>query len=121
MQTETARNSANDNYKEFTGTDYYYDHGFGFKTTDGAQQLAEDYGANWFIDLIISHQTSAKVRAEGFQVWKLTRIDGTHFKAVCEDGNDNVVVTQDIEYSDFKDDSVTMWCVDRVILLPSEY
>lgn len=121
MQTEHARKSANDNYAEYRGTDHYYKHGFGFTTTDGAQQLAEDYGANWFIDLIISHQTNAKVRAEGFQVWKLQRVEGDQFKAICEDGNDNVVVTQEIEYSDFKDDSVTMWCIDKVILLPSEY
>jgi hypothetical protein len=120
MET-TARKNANDNYEQFTGTENWYKHWLGLRYTDGVKQVADDYGAYWFIDLIGSHQNDPKVRAEGFQVWKLSRVKDDKFKAVCEDGNDNKITSQDIDYSDFKDDELTFWFVDNVILLPSEY
>lgn len=119
--TTTTRKNANDNYQQFTGTYHYYKHWLGFHYTDGVAQVAEDYGANWFIDVIASHQGNKRVKAEGFQVWKLSRLKDDEFIAVCEDGNNNKVVSQKIPFSDFRDDNLTMWLVDRVIMLPSEY
>lgn len=119
--TTTPRKNANDNYQQCTGTDHYYNHWLGFQYTDGVAQVSEDYEAYWFIDVIASHQCHAKVRAEGFQVWKLKRTKDDKFMAICEDGNNNRVTQQAIPFSDFKDDEVTMWLVNRVIMLPSEY
>lgn len=114
--------NANTNYSEFTGTENWHKHWLpGFTYTDGVKQVAEDYGAFWFIDLIVSHQTNAKVRNNEFQVWKLSRVKDDKFIATCEDGNYNKITEQKIPFSDFKDDELTMWCVNRVILLPSEY
>jgi hypothetical protein len=115
------RKNANDNYQQFTGSEHWYKHFLGFTYTDGVKQVAEDCGAYWFIDLIASYFTNPKVRAEGFQVWKLTRVKDDQFRAICEDGNNNKVVSQNIDFSDFKDDELTFWCVGKVIMLPSEY
>lgn len=113
--------NANNNYQEFTGTDHYYKHLSGYQYTDGVAQIAEDYGAYWFIDLILSYQGNKKIRGEGFQVWKLERKEDSKFRATCDDGNGNIFIIQNIEYSDFRDDELTFWLVSGIILLPSEY
>jgi hypothetical protein len=94
--------------------------------TDGARFVAEECGAYWLADLIASHQTNAKVRAEEFQVWKLAKY-GKGWKASAEDGNGNVIAVQLIGYSDFPlEEGITLWANRNelngiTILLPSEY
>jgi hypothetical protein len=105
----------------YHGTDGYYKYLMGTKLTSGVKALAEEYGCFWFLDVITSVQHMEKVKAEGFQVWKLTRVKDDEFKVVMEDGNDNVIYKQKIGFSNFKDDTLTLWLVDSVILLPSEY
>jgi hypothetical protein len=39
----------------------------------------------------------------------------------CEDGNDNVVYTKQIEYTDFPQEGITLYFTNNTILLPSEY
>ena len=39
----------------------------------------------------------------------------------CDDGNDNVVFTKTIEYTDFPLDEITLYFANNVIHLPSEY
>jgi hypothetical protein len=124
---------SNDNYQplfepelkvpeqSYHGTDGYYKYLMGTKLTSGVKATAEEYGCFWFLDIIASVQHMEKVKAEGFQVWKLTRVKADEFKVVMEDGNDGVVYTQKISFSNFKDDALTLWLVDSVILLPSEY
>src|SRR3990167_5297686 len=55
----------------FSGTENWYRHPFGIVYTDGVQFLAEQAQAYWLIDAIASHQHTAKVRREPFQVWTL--------------------------------------------------
>ena len=62
-----------------------------------------------------------RVAAEAFQVWKLTVRDGRTASLVCGDGNDNIVYTQHIEYTDFPIDEITLYFANNVIHLPSEY
>lgn len=120
-QTQTTRTNANENYSHFNGTDHFYKHSFGFVYTDGVAQVAEDYKAYWFIDIILSYQGNKQVRREEFQGWKLSRIKGDSFIVICEDGNDIKVISQKIAYSDFKDDDLTFWLANKTIMLPSEY
>lgn len=70
--------------------------------TDGIEFLNAN-GCAWFIDIVASHQLNPKVSAQEFQVWKLKPLTEKGFMAiaVCEDGNDNIVVRQKIEYTDF--------------------
>ena len=40
---------------------------------------------------------------------------------VCDDGNDNIVYTQHVAFTDFPLDEIKLYFTDNVILLPSEY
>jgi hypothetical protein len=92
--------------------------------TDGVKELATSYKCFWILDIIASYQPQLCKRGEeGFQLWKLRRVDETQYQAivVCEDGNGNVLVEQTIEHTDIEADDVKLYCMDSVILLPSEY
>jgi hypothetical protein len=39
---------------------------------------------------------------------------------ICSDGNDNIVYTQHIEYTDFPIAEITLWFENNTIYLPSE-
>ena len=71
--------------------------------TDGAKYVADHGGAYWLLDEIaLAQRYDKRVAAEEFQVWKLTvnrRSHGAHL--TCEDGNDNVVFTKPLEFTDF--------------------
>ena len=104
--------------KQFTGTEQYYRHLKGIVYTDGVKYLAEKAGAYWLIDLVASYQP---LDVE-FQVWKL-RKNGDSYIAECTDGNDNLVRSQDIPYTDFPQDMMPfeLYFQNGVIFLPSEY
>lgn len=40
---------------------------------------------------------------------------------LCEDGNDNFVTKQEIEFTDFPLEEISFYFTDNVLLLPSEY
>jgi hypothetical protein len=61
------------------------------------------------------------VAAEPFQVWKLTVRPDRAAVLVCENGNDNIVYTQHIEFSDFPLDEIILWFANNVIYLPGEH
>jgi hypothetical protein len=113
--------NANDNYQQFIGGDDQHRLNFGHTMTEGVYQLCTDYQCFWLIEVILSHQHTKKVKKEPFQVWKLERVKDDEFKVTATDGNDNIIAEQVIEFSDFKDDEVTIWNIDRTILLPNEY
>ncbi|TXM69661.1 DUF6876 family protein [Methylobacterium sp. WL120] len=106
----------------FTGSENWYRHALVQRITytDGVKYVADEAGAHWLVDIIATNQLEPKVKREEFQVWKLTVADGKG-KVVCEDGNDNAVFSQDIDFTDFPEPGITMWLTDGVILLPSEY
>lgn len=113
--------NANDRLREFTGTENWYRHFLGGLYTDGVKHMAETFQAYWFIDLVFSHQTAPKVKAQPFQKWVLTRNCHNRFTASCTDGNGNELALQEITFSDFSDDQLTLFFCDGVLLLPSEY
>jgi hypothetical protein len=108
----------------FTGTENWYRHALNRNVlfTDGAKYIADTAGAHWLLDEIALIQPFDKRVALGlFQVWTLTvEADGSA-TLICEDGNDKVVYTKRLPYTDFPAQSVTLWFTDNVILLPSEY
>ena len=109
---------------QFTGSENWYRHGLNRNVlyTDGAQYLAEHGGAYWLLDTIaICQQDEKRVAGEEFQVWKLTVHEDQTATFVCDDGNDNIVYTQHIEFTDFPLDEVTLYFANNVIHLPSEY
>jgi len=105
-----------------------------FAMTDGCLYLAKN-GCSWLMDLIASHQTPTLVeKSDYFQVWRLKPLNKRDKMAVviCEDGNGNEFLRQEIEYTDFPFDKIgplmlfleegsidgktTTW----VLMLPSE-
>jgi hypothetical protein len=87
--------------------------------TDGCNFIRENAGACWLFDLILSWQV--KLRKQRFQVWILEKqVDSTWF-IECQDGDNHYIVGQEIAFSDFPVDKITIWVVDGVAMLPTEY
>ena len=109
---------------QFTGTEQYYRHGINRKVlfTDGAKYVADTAGAYWLLDEIALIQPYNKlVAAEKFQVWKLVVRPNRTATLTCDDGNDSIVYTKEIRYTDFPLDEITFYFANNVIHLPSEY
>ena len=117
--------NVNDELNQFTGTSCYYKHPvFGYKYTEGIQYLAQEFKCYWLLSEIALHNhTHTEQINEPFQVWKLQRNadPGSGFTLSCEDGNYNELFTCNIPCSDFAGDVVSIWFVDEILLLPSEY
>ena len=109
---------------QFTGSEQWYRHGINRAVlfTDGAKFVADQAGAYWLLDEIaIIQPHNARVAAEEFQVWTLAVNADQTGVLTCDDGNDNVVYTKEIEYTDFPPDGITLYFTNNTILLPSEY
>jgi hypothetical protein len=112
---------------QFTGTMQWHKWNFlakNYLLTDGALYLAQKAGAFWLMDLIASYYP--KLKGEPFQVWKLTVNDDRSALVVCEDGNLNELTRQEVPFTDFPLDEITLFVGQDeppywVILLPSEY
>lgn len=109
--------------------------------TDGAKYLAERCGAYWLMDVIGSVLVNDRARYKKveFSVAKLkvnnssSDPDNLHLSATftMEDGNDHVLYKQEIEYTDFPLDDITLYVglsegrmpdeLIFVIMLTSEY
>ena len=111
-------------FAQFTGSENWYRHAINRNVlfTDGAKYVADQAGAYWLLDEIaIIQPHNARVAAESFQVWKLA-VNADHAGVLtCDDGNDNVVYTKHIEYTDFPAEGITLWYTNNTILLPQEY
>jgi hypothetical protein len=118
----------------FIGTERWYLHGLKrFTYTDGVKFLAENTQSHWLLDLIASYQHEKKFRNEAYQVWELHLHEQNKQQATvtCTDGNDNQLVTQILEYTDFPLDEIKLylvgeqWMIEHgqypVLMLPSEY
>ena len=109
--------------EQFTGTTQYYRIDRKTLLTDWTHHLAERAGAYWLMILFSSHLLELD-RNEWFTVLKLDSAGATA-KAIIEDGNDTVLASQEIEYTDFPFPSIELYgCWDGehwVLMLPSEY
>jgi hypothetical protein len=121
--TKTAKLSEAD-LANFTGSENWYRHGINraILFTDGAKYVADQAGAYWLLDAIaIGQRYEKKVAAEGFQVWTLKVREDRTASLTCGDGNDNIVYTQHIEFTDFPLDEITLWFANNTIYLPTEH
>lgn len=89
--------------------------------TEGVQYLAEQAGAYWLLDHIIAHQHEPAVRTTRMQVWKIRVQEDKSAEIHVEDGNDQVVYSSRLEFTDFPLTSFTLWFMNSTLLLPSEY
>ncbi|MCH2231378.1 MAG: hypothetical protein MK105_13635 [Crocinitomicaceae bacterium] len=107
----------------FTGSEHLYQYN-SILITDGIKYLCETCNSYWLLDVLISHQIFPKVNSETFQVWTITLKPIFNFPNACEvtcnDGNDNILATQVIPFTDFPF-SYSFYFIDGIVLLKSEY
>lgn len=108
---------------QFTGTEQWYRHSMVANVlyTDGVKYLAQHGGAYWLVDEIAFAQGFETVSMEEFQVWKLTVHSDQTAVLACEDGNSNICFSKRISFTDFPLESIELYFLNNVILLPSEY
>ena len=110
---------------EFTGTFHYYKAGLlsNMNVTDGVHMLRIKGNCFWLTDIIASYQHELK--GEDFQVWKLSVFPDKKALVSCEDGNDHILKTQELSYTDFEKQTglteIEIWVENNVMLLPSEH
>ncbi len=108
---------------QFIGTTGYFRISRRHLLTDGTKYLAEEAECFWMMDAIASHL--CEIGTEDWFV--LIRVQVTEGRTVMiyEDGNDHEHACQEIPYTDFPMNSITLYaCWDGehwVIMLPSEY
>ena len=112
---------------QFSGTEHYYRIMPTVLMTDGAKFVADNGEAYWLITAIASYLPQFK-NTEPFIVANLQVSNtGNSRTAVLklDDGNDNVLAEQFIEYTDFELDEIKFYACDAgdmwVIMLPREY
>jgi hypothetical protein len=111
------------NLSHFTGTETYYRVMPRLVITDGVQYLANQANSYWLVSAIYSHLMSNAIYSE-FVVARLT-VSGKIADLVLNDGNDQVIARQAVEYTDFLLDEIRIYCSYQektwILLLPSEY
>ena len=100
------------------GTEQYYkSQYFNFQYTDGVKAMWESCDSYWLLQLIGSYR-----RTEPFQVWELiTFKDNTAVLTMKEDSNLPHKVSKKIRFTDFPLESIKLYLIDGILLLPSEY
>ena len=107
---------------QFHGTEHIYKHSFDLiHYTDGIKYLAEKADCYWLIDLIESYQFLHRYLKEVFQVYELKVNDDKSAIITITDGNNHILDTQEIEFTDFPLPEIKVWVVDKILLLPNEY
>jgi hypothetical protein len=112
------------NLRNFTGSENWYRHGLvpTILFTDGAKYVADEGGAYWLLDEIaLAQRYDKRVKAERFQVWTLKVNADRTATLTCGDGNNNIVYTKEIPFTDFPTDEITLWFANDTIYLPSEH
>lgn len=112
------------NLKHFTGCDQLARLTPKVLLTEGSRYLAERANCFWLFDVYASHLSVIDGNTEGFTCLKLKRTECSATVSI-EDGNDNVLAKQIIEYTDFPLSEITLygsWTGDYwVLMLTSEY
>jgi prepilin-type processing-associated H-X9-DG protein len=106
------------------GTLRYYRHGLNRNVlfTDGAKYVADEGGAYWLLDIIaISQLHDKRLRRQPFQVWGLAVQPDQSATLTVDDGNGQVLLTQNIAFTDFPGAGITLWFSGNVIYLPVEH
>ena len=122
-------NTLRDQLAQFTGSTTFTRHRLlpRMILTEGVRWLADTAGAHWCTDVIASYQHEPHVSGEHFQAWRLEVDVSTRAAVVMmTNGNTDVPwVQQQIDYTDFPLDDITLWLIAQgdylILMLPSEY
>ena len=91
------------------------------KATDGVKYLCDSAECYWLMDIIHSYQAEKKVARASMQVWILTVKEDKSAVVIMTDGDEKELIRQEIEYTTFPLDTIKLYCMNDVILLPGEY
>ena len=107
----------------FIGSEVFYRHWAKLVIyTEGVKFLADKAHAYWLIDHIAIHQMVPKIHDLEFQNWKLVVDLLTHRGTITvDDGNGNIAEIEDINWTDFPLEEITLFYTGRTLMLPSEY
>ena len=107
-----------DGLSQCIGTERYWkNHLLCFNYTDGVKFLHESCEAYWLLIAISSYH-----RKEPFQLWELTvNEDKSATLTMKEDSDKPNIVEQHIAFTDFPLESISLYLIDGILLLPSEY
>lgn len=106
----------------FTGTEKHHPHILGYALTDGAKYVADQCQAYWLMDVIASYCNHKNLSTEEYQRWILTvDLQNSSGTVECWTGDMNKpTISQEIPYTDFPLEEITLYCYNKVILLPRE-
>ncbi len=107
----------------FTGSEQFYRNPLfpGYRYTEGVQYMAEKAGAYWLIDYILSNQPDKQLKEQRFQTWKIHVTHEDKAIITVDDGDGNQLQQFRLSHTDFPFEHFTLWLVDSVLMLPSEY
>ena len=117
------------NLAQYYGSENAYKHSIirgmppAFLYTDGVRYLAEECGAYWLLDAIASYQPKCKKHPQmrDFQIWELFKNTDNTAQLVGSWDTNKVVITQEIEYTDFPLQAIKLYLRDDILMLPQEY
>lgn len=109
----------------FTGTEEWTKHSplLPLIYTDGVCYLAETAQCYWLIDIVASlyaHPYKIIEKNEFISITLKTDLEKCSAVFTADDGNNTVLYTQIIPYTDFPLEEIKMFLTDNVLLLPSE-
>ena len=118
--------------EQFHGSEMVYSHPlYGpVRYTEGARHVAVEGEAWWLLDILGTEAHQPPLDAYWMQVWTLTvKTEEERRRAVlvCTDGDagdedsEKELVRHDIGLTDFPLETLTLWVIDRLIMLPREY
>lgn len=85
--------------------------------TEGVKYLADKGECHWLLDAIFSFH-----RTDPFQVWTLeVNEDRSAVLTMREDSGEPIRVKQEIPFTDFPMPKISLWLINGVLILPSEY
>ncbi|MEK7434183.1 MAG: DUF6876 family protein [Cyanobacteriota bacterium] len=108
--------------RSFCGTDKWYQLYPNVLATDGIKFIFDTAQAYWIGDIVFSIQSYPKVKSEVFQFYELlVDLESSTGEIKVTDGNENIIYSQKIQYTDFPLPKFSFYYTNDVILLPSEY
>jgi hypothetical protein len=108
----------------FTGTQEYFKiKPYDFVYTEGVQYLANNAECYWLLNEIgLANMFSKAVKETTFQVWKLKVNTKTkEAELFLTDDDKALIFIKKIQYTDFPLEEITLWLIDKTLILPSEY
>jgi hypothetical protein len=105
----------------FTGTENYYQVGFGMKCTDGVAFIVKELSFPGILDLLALVSLSREFKKNPFRVLIISNGETGRIKFVMEDGNYNTVLDHSIISNKVLPvDEIVIWSEHDVFYVPSE-